>query len=188
MTLLPTGAGEPRALAKNDINCSQAAWFPDGRRILISGNEPGHGSRLFVQDIPDGKPRAITPEGVNFLFHAVAPDGKSVVATGPDRRVAIYPVEPGEPRVVPGMEPDEIPIRWRADGRSLFVFRTSEPPLRVDIVEVEAGRRTLWKEIRPPDPSGVEQTGPIQIAADEASYVYSYRRGLDDLYLATGLK
>jgi hypothetical protein len=58
----------------------------------------------------------------------------------------------------------------------------------VDIVDVESGRRTLWKEIRPPDPSGVEQVGPIQIAPDEISYVYSYRRALDDLYLATGLK
>ena len=187
-TLLPTGAGEPKVLAKTGLNCRTAAWFPDGRRILITGNEPGRGSRLFIQDIPDGKPRAITPEGVSFFFHAVAPDGKSVVATGADRRVAIYPVEPGEPRAVPGMEPDEIAIRWRADGRSILVFRTSAPQLRVDIVDVESGRRTLWKEIRPPDPSGVEQVGPIQIAPDESSYVYSYRRALDELYLATGMK
>ena len=110
------------------------------------------------------------------------------MATGTDRRVAIYPIEPGEPRPVPGMEPDEIPIRWRVDGRSLLVYRPSTPPLRVDIIEVASGRRTLWKELWPPDPSGVEQIGPIQIAPDENSYVYSYRRALDDLYLATGMK
>jgi Tol biopolymer transport system component/predicted Ser/Thr protein kinase len=187
-TLLPTGAGEPKLLPKSGVNCQAATWFPDGRRILISGNEPGHGSRLFVQDIPDGKPRAITPEGVNFIFHAVAPDGKSAVATGADRRIAIYPIEPGEPRAVPGMELDDIPLRWTADGNSLFVYRPSAPPLRIDTVDVKTGRRTLWKEIRPPDPSGVEQVGPIQIAPDETSYVYSYRRALDELYLATGLK
>ncbi|HXM78948.1 MAG TPA: hypothetical protein VOA00_06935, partial [Thermoanaerobaculia bacterium] len=188
-TLLPTGAGEPKVLPKTAINCQSATWFPDGRRILISGNEPGRGSRLFVQDIADGRPRAITPEGVSFLFsHAIAPDGKSVVATGTDRRVAIYPIEPGEPRAVPGMEPDDIPLRWRADGSSLFVFRPSAPPGRVDIVDVTTGRRTPWKEMRPPDPSGVEQVGPMVIAPDEISYVYSYRRGLDALYLATGLR
>ena len=187
-TLLPTGAGEPRVLPKTGINCQSATWFPDGRRILISGNEPGHGSRLFVQDISGGKPRAITPEGVHFLFQAVAPDGKSVVATGRDRRVAIYPIEPGEPLAVPGMEPDDIPLRWTADATSIFVYRPSAPPLRVDTVDVKTGRRTLWKEIRPPDPSGVEQVGPIRIAPDESSYVYSYRRALDELYLATGLK
>jgi len=187
-TLLPTGAGEPKQLPRSGINCQAATWLPDGRRILISGNEPGHGSRLFVQDIPDGRPRAITPEGVSFLFHVVSPDGKSVVATGTDRRIAIYPTEPGEPRAVAGLEPDDIPLRWTADGASIFVYRPSAPPLRVEKVDVKTGRRSLWKELRPPDPSGVEQVGPIQIAPNETSYVYSYRRALDELYLATGLR
>jgi len=55
-------------------------------------------------------------------------------------------------------------------------------------VDVKTGRRTLWKELRPPDPSGVEQVGPIVISPNEASYVYSYRRALGELYLATGLR
>ena len=186
--LLPTGAGEPKPLAKSDIYGQAATWFPDGRRILISGNEPGRGSRLFIQDIPDGKPRAITPEGVSFRFQVVSPDGKSVVATGTDGRIAIYPIEPGEPHAVPGMEPDDIPLRWTADGASVFVYRPSALPLRVEKVDVKTGRRTLWKELRPPDPSGVEQVGPIQIAPDDTSYVYSYRRALDELYLATGMR
>jgi eukaryotic-like serine/threonine-protein kinase len=188
VTLLPTGAGESKPLPKTGVKCQAAAWFPDGRRILITGSEPGHASRLFVQDIPDGTPRAITPEGVSTRFHAVSPDGKSIVATGPDRRILIYPSEPGEPRAVPGLESDDIPIRWTADGASIFVYRTTAPPLRVEKVDVKMGRRTLWKEVRPPDPSGVEQVGPMQIAPDETSYVYSYRRMLDDLYLATGLR
>ncbi|HMA18605.1 MAG TPA: protein kinase [Thermoanaerobaculia bacterium] len=186
--LLPTGAGEPRPLPKTDILIGAATWFPDGRRILFSGNEPGRGSRLFVQDVPNGKPRPITPEGVGIRFDVVSPDGKWVVATGTDRRIALYPTEPGEPRVVPGTEPDDIPLRWTADGGSIFVYRPSAPPLRVEKVDVKTGRRTLWKEIRPPDPSGVEQVGPVQITPDETSYVYSYRRALDELYLATGLR
>jgi Tol biopolymer transport system component/predicted Ser/Thr protein kinase len=188
VVLLPTGAGEPRPLPKIDLNYQVASWFPDGRRIVISGNEPGRGSRLFVQDISGGKPRPITPEGVDIRFNVVSPDGKSIVATGPDRRLALYPVEPGEPRVLPGVEPGEVPLRWSADGSAIFVYRPSGPPLRVDKLDVKTGRRTLWKEIRPPDPSGVEQVGPVQIAPDEASYVYSYRRALDELYLATGLR
>lgn len=188
LTLLPTGAGEPKLLAKSNLNIQSSTWFPDARRILISGNEPGHGSRLFVQDIPDGKPRAITPEGVSFLFSTLSPDGKSIVATGPDRRVAIYPTEPGEPRPVPGLEPEDTPLGWSKDGNSIFVYRPSAPPLRVELVDVKTGQRTLWKEIRPPDPSGVDQVGPIVIARDQTSYVYSYRRALDDLYLATGMR
>jgi Tol biopolymer transport system component len=187
-TLLPTGAGEPKPLPRTGINVQSATWIPDGRRILISGNEPGHGSRLFVQDIAGGAPRAITPDGVSFFFQSVSRDGKSVVATGTDGRVAIYPIEPGEPRAVPGMEPADIPLRWAADGSSIFVYRPSAPPLRVELLDVKTGRRALWKEVRSPDPSGVEQVGPMQIAPDGTSYVYSYRRALDELYLATGLR
>jgi hypothetical protein len=55
-------------------------------------------------------------------------------------------------------------------------------------VDVKTGCRTLWKELRPSNPSGVQQVGPIEISPNETSYVYSYRRGLEDLYLATGLR
>jgi Tol biopolymer transport system component len=187
-TLLPVGAGEPKGLPATGLVCEAATWFPDGRRILIMGHEAGRGVRLFVQDISAGKPRAITPEGVRILFHTVSPDGRWIVATGPDRRIFLYPVEPGEPHAVPGLEPEDIPLRWTADGDSLFVYRPSAPPLRVERVNVKTGERTLWKEIRPPDPSGVQQVGPIEISPDEKSYVYSYRRALDELYLATGLR
>ena len=187
-TLLPTGAGEPKELAKSGIAINSATPFPDGRRILISGNEPGHGSRLFVQDISGGEPRAFSPEGVSFIFPTLSPDGKSVLATGPDRRLAIYPIEPGEPRPLLGQEPEDVPLRWTPDGSAIFVYHPSAPPLRVETIDVKTGRRTLWKELRPPDPSGVEQVGPIQIAPDEKSYVYSYRRTLDELYLATGMR
>jgi Tol biopolymer transport system component/predicted Ser/Thr protein kinase len=187
-TLLPTGAGEPQVLPKNGINCQAATWFPDGKRLLISGNEPGHGTRLYVQDIAGGKPKAITPEGVSFIFPTLSPDGKTVAATGPDRRIALYPIDPGEPQPMPGIEADDVPVRWTHDGSALFVYRPSAPPLRVDRIDVRTGRRTLWKELRPPDPSGVDQVGPIVIAPDESSYVFSYRRAIDELYLATGLR
>ena len=38
------------------------------------------------------------------------------------------------------------------------------------------------------DPAGVLQIGPIHISADGGSYVYSYRRQLDELMVVSGLK
>jgi len=42
--LLPTGAGEPRDLTKDNINHSWAHWFPDAKHILFTADEPGGSS------------------------------------------------------------------------------------------------------------------------------------------------
>ena len=136
-----------------------------------------------------GKPRAITPEGFNVSYggRPISPDGRTVTAVGPDRRIRLYPIEGGQPRAVPGALEDEAPIGWTTNGRSLYVGRVALPA-RVYLCDVTTGARTLWKEIVPPDPAGVLAIGPILITPDGKSYVYSYRRILDDLYLVRGLK
>ncbi len=188
IAVVPIGAGETKPLELGSLTCQWANWFPDGKRLLLNATEPGHGFRLYVLDVAGGAPKAISPEGVTIGGQAVSPDGRSVVARGPDGRIAIYPTDPGEPRPVPGLAPGEAAIRFTSDGRSLYVMRFTAPPGLIDVVEIETGRRARWKEFQPPDPSGVEFTGPAVIAADGKSYVYSYRRILGDLYLATGMR
>ncbi len=185
--LLPTGAGEVQTVDIGNLTCQWATWLPDGKGLVFAGNEPGHGARLFVRELSGGKAQPFTPEGVTFNTQAISPDGRSIAARGPDGRYAIYPLQPGEPRPVPGMSPDEIAIRWTADGRSLFVARNGAPPGIIEVLDVATGRRTPWKRFEPPDPTGVEQVGPAVITRDEKAYVYSYRRNLGDLYLATGM-
>ena len=81
-----------------------------------------------------------------------------------------------------------MPIRWTSDGRSVFVQRGQDVPLRVDRIDVATGARRLWKELPPLDPAGVMVGGPIRLSADGEAYVYSYRRVLDDLMVATGAR
>jgi eukaryotic-like serine/threonine-protein kinase len=189
LTLVPTGAGQPRKLQNLGMRPQQSDFFPDGRRILISGSEPGRGLRLYVYDIDGAKAKALTPEGVNTInSDPVAPDGRSAFAFGPDRRLMIYPTEPGEPRAVPGFQAEDVPIRWTSDGRAIWVFKPNEVPTKIYGLDVTTGERTLWKELTPPDPAGVLQIGPIQMTPDGKSYVYSYRRTLDELFLVEGLK
>ena len=88
------------------------------------------------------------------LFHGTSPDGRFVAAGGADRRVALYPVEGGQPRPIPGLEPDDQALRWTPDGRALYVWRASAPPGHIDLVEVATGKRTLWQELRPPTRPG----------------------------------
>jgi hypothetical protein len=188
LILLPTGPAAPRPLGKPGLNYQWARFFPDGHRLLATANEPGRGPRLFVQEVSGGKPRAISPEGVTAFGSPISPDGRSVAATGPDRRIAIYSVEPSEPKPIPGLEPDEVPILWTPDSRALYTWKPSEMPARVFTVDVTTGRRELWKEILPPDPAGILGIWPILITSDGKSYAYSYRRVLGDLFVADGLK
>ncbi len=188
--LLPTKAGEPRLLIQDAISHFTARWFSDGKRILISGNEPGHGVRLYVQDIAGGKPEAITTEGVVSLRdqRPLSPDDKLAAAIGPDQRGYLYPIAGGEPRPIPGFTAADAPIAWSADGRKLYMFRYGEFPARVYLLDVENNQKKLVKQLMPKDPVGVNIIFPILVTPDGKSYVYGYRRILSDLYLVEGLK
>jgi eukaryotic-like serine/threonine-protein kinase len=186
--LLSTGPGDPRPLPGHNIVHGSACWFSDGRRILVSGTETNHGSRLYVQDIDVDKITAVTPEGTNGLSFALAPDGSSVAAIGPDDKGYLFPIPSGDPQLIKGLQPGEVPVAWTTDGHSLYVYRGGDLPSKVYRLEVATGNRTLWKELMPPDPSGVEFVGPVLPTPDGKSYVYGYRRLLSDLYLVEGLK
>jgi eukaryotic-like serine/threonine-protein kinase len=186
--LLPTKAGEPKLLTNDAISHFSGRWFPDGKRILFSGNEPGHGVRLYVQDLAARNPRAITPEGTLEFAYALSPDGKVVAAIGPDQRGYLYPVAGGEPRPIPGFAAGDRPITWSADGRGLYMYRYGGLPAKVYRLEVETGQRKLWKQLVPSNPAGVDVIEPILETPDGKSYAYSHRRSLSALYWVEGLK
>jgi Tol biopolymer transport system component len=185
--VLPTGAGEERALTHDDINHLYARWFPDAKRILFAGHEPGKGVRLYVQDLEGGRPRAITPEGMSLYF-AISLDGRTVAAAGADHRIALYPTQGGDARQIPGVEPGVLPIQWTSDGHSLFVFRSATTSALVFRLDPATGRKQLWKELKPADPAGISRVLRPLITPDGKAYAYSYGRMQSELYLAEGLK
>jgi len=187
MLLLPTGVGEAKPLFQDSINHLEGRWLPDGRSLVFSGNEPGHGFRFYVESVEQGKPQAISPEGVNPSV-LVSPNGDFVASVGPDGKLYLYPVKGGEPVLVRGAEPDEIPTGWTADGRSIYVYRFGEIPARVFQLDFSSGQRKAWKELVPSDAAGIDTIRGVEIAADGKSYVYGYVRTLSDLYLVEGLK
>ena len=111
-SLLPTGAGEPRDLTKDNVNHSWAHWFPDGKRILFSADEPGKGVRFYVYELASGKSQAISQEGVNGTAFALSPDSQQIAAIGPDQKGYLYPVAGGDPHLIAGINPGEQPITW----------------------------------------------------------------------------
>jgi Tol biopolymer transport system component len=190
LVLLPTGAGETKTLRYPAIESIVTALaFPDSRRVLLLASQKGRAARLYVGDLKGGGPRPITPEGVSSEGISISPDGKDVTAVGPDGTALLYPVD-GEAsaRPIPGLSAEEIPIRFAADGRSLFVSRQDEIPTRVFRLSLATGKRELWKELALSDRAGLDPISTIRMTPDGKYYAYSYSRYLCDLYLVDGLK
>ncbi|HXY52744.1 MAG TPA: protein kinase [Terriglobales bacterium] len=187
LMLQPTGVGEASPLSHDSINHLWARWLPDGKHIVFSGNEPGHGFRFYLESPEEGKPHPISPEGVNPSV-VISPKGDYVASVGPDHKTYLYPVHGGEPMLVPGTQSDEAPTGWSADGRSVYVFRFGEIPAKVSQVELSTGKRKLWKELVPADAAGIDTIRGITLTPDVRAYVYGYIRTLSDLYLVEGLK
>jgi len=186
--LLPTGVGQPRPLDTGRLNLLEGAFLPDGRRIVLAANEPGHGPRVFVMDAGGGTPRAFSEEGITD-GGAISPDGKSVALCGPDRVAKIYPVDGSGARRVSGVEPNDVPIQWSSDGKSLYLLRRGEIPARIKRLDLATGKKELWKELMPADRAGLILIESVFVTPDGKSYAYTAARVLSsDLYLATGLK
>ena len=187
IVLLPTGVGDAKPLSQDSLNHVRVRWLADGKQLVFSGNESGHGLRLYVQSVEQGKPRAFSPEGTDATF-VPAPNGETVAAIGPDHKLYAYPVSGGAPRQVPGVQAGEAPIGWSSDGRTLFVYGYGELPARVVEVDVSTGQRKAWKELNPADAAGIDTISGVLMTSDAKSYVYGYIRTLCDLYLVEGLK
>ena len=187
-TLMPTGAGESHALTHDNINRSIAHWSPDGKRFVFAGTAPGQGQRLYVQNVDGSDARPISPEGVNPSLFAISPDGKSVAAVGPDQKGYIYPIDGGESKLIPGLEPYEGPIGWCDDGQSLFVYHLGELPAKIFRLNIGSGKKQFVRQLMPPDLSGVTDISAIFITPDGRGYVYEYGRTLSDLYLVSDIK
>ena len=185
LMLLPTGAGEARSISGGGIHHERVEWFPDGERLLLTGNEPNKPSRTFLQDLHGGKPTPITPEGM--IGSGVSPDQKyvTVAAAG---KLSLFPIQRGEPKILADLETLESVIRWSGDGRFLFLRKLEEPALlKISKLEVATGRKEIWKELKIPDPVGV-QMREVVLTPDGNSYAYSFQRDIATLYLVTGLR
>jgi hypothetical protein len=185
--VLPTGVGEPRTVPVGGLTIHWGAWHPDGRRMLIAGNRKGEAVRMYVLDPDGGSMRAVTPPGVPTLDCLTSPDGQWVVAPGVDAVCALYPLEDGEPRSIPGIERWDRPCHWSRDLRHLYVYKRGQLPARIERLDLETGERAPWRELMPADPAGVMAVGPVRITPDLNSYFYSYVRVLSDLYMVEGL-
>ena len=90
--------------------------------------------------------------------------------------------------MIADLQPGDWPIAWSEDGRWLYTYRFGELPATVSQFELATGRKTRWKQLMPPEPSGVGIVSPILVTPDGKSYAYGFVRTISDLYVVEGLR
>jgi hypothetical protein len=147
---------------------------------------------MYIQDIPGGAPRAVTPvisiERNHFEGHNLSLDGQTFFSRDLGDRGGLYPIAGGEPRLIPGWSPEDIWVAWDADGRSVYVYhddKTSAPLYRL---ELATGKRELIATLVPSDAAGVTTIVSVRMTADGKTYGYSFSRELSDLFLVDGVR
>jgi hypothetical protein len=180
-------------LPKGDVKrFGGGAWLSDSKRIVFTGDSGDGNDRGYIQQIPDGLPRAITPVGASLATRAAVRDDNSVLGRVDDTWL-LFPIHGGEPSPVSTLKPGDFPLQWSPDGRYVYTVTTigdvRSPAVDVFRIEFTTGARVIWKTLTPSDPVGVEAVGTsVVITPDAQSYCYSYMRRLGDLFIVDGLK
>jgi eukaryotic-like serine/threonine-protein kinase len=187
LVLLPTGPGQPLTVPAVPYRIRWAGLFPDGKQILVSGSKAGEPNRFYVQPIGGTEMRPVGPPSPRGNAEAISPDGKTLALLDSDGKLALYPVDGGTPRTIPGVEAGYGPLTWSEDGRSLYLWRPGIPA-QIFRLEVGTGRTTLVTKLLPTDPTGILTLGPVVITPDGKYYAYSFIRDLGTLYLLKGVQ
>jgi Tol biopolymer transport system component len=187
--LLPTGAGDARAITNDAITHDDARFLADGTRFVFRGAEPGKAPRVWVQSLSGGSPTPITPEGVVGILPT--PDGTRVLARDHGIR-KLYRIDgKGAPEPLKFIDNDaEGIIRFTEDDRAALVVGPRRRDGSVDVVRLDFsnGTRTPVRTIRPvPEAVGTARVGQVLMTPDGAAYVQGYGVTQSDLFLLKGI-
>jgi Tol biopolymer transport system component len=182
--LMPTGPGE---VVKSKM---VVGWLAGTRNYLVLEKSPGKGIRLEAWDAATNTQRPVSPNGMpdSDDFPLVSSDGRQFLTTGPDGERHIYSIDGGEPKPVTGLTHHDRVVAWRADGRSVYIttHRNENRTIPVSIVDLDTGKRTPWREIKPIVP--VDEAGSLRITPDGKAYAYNFTYLRSELFVAEGIR
>jgi WD40 repeat protein len=187
LSVVPTGAGEARRLTHDNIDYGVVRFLPNGKQLLASGIEVGHGTRDYLIDLGSGDAKPLTPEGVSGVCNS--PDGRKVAVMGPDGKWGYWPLDGGGLHPIPGLDSKFNIIGWTPDGGSVYAIsresRASGGAAKIFRVDTTTGKIEFWKAFGANVPGGV---GTPQLPNDPTAYAFGYTQVQSEAYVVKGLK
>jgi hypothetical protein len=182
--LVPTAAGTPRSLNIDGISQEGRAWLSETNDVYVVAEASDKKRRTFLLNGDKG-PVAVTPAGVSGVG---GPVRNRLLASTDDGALAWYPLAGGEPLPVAARRlPGSGVAGLSGDGRFLFEGESGVPG-RIHRLDLQTGRRTLWKEVGPEDPTGFVLALDFSVSRSGGAYAYAYLHALQDLYLIDNVR
>ncbi len=180
LRLYPTGAGEPMTLNTGPLKTlHRAAFFPDGKRVLVCGGEQSGVVRCYAVDVAGGEPKAVLPAGMSS--RSIAPDGQHALAATPEGVVVLFNFSDQRTQPVAINDASDV-VGWTSDGRSVYVYSRTIPS-RLERVDIASGKRTLLRELAPPDRAGAMLLTGVAVTPDATAYAYGYWKRFSKLFV-----
>jgi hypothetical protein len=158
--------------------------LPDGERLLLLAQEPGHGVRLYSKYL-DGRPALpLSPEGLSRQHLEVSSDGARVAVVDAKDRIVIYPSTGGPAAELAEVGAGHWPIGWRGNEELLVVPRVGGL-LQIDTFDLATRKRASFKKVDPAIPGTIF----AKVLASSGGRFIAYEPAVDKthLYLATGV-
>jgi hypothetical protein len=137
-----------------------AAFFPDGKRLLITTKATGQVTESAVEDLDSGAVRSFGKPGRHLpvsgfrLFPGPSPDGRFSIETDGTNHYWLQPIDGGEAKEISGVRPAERIIGWRGDSNNLLLSDPTGADTEVYDLNLATGTRTLWVRFSPPEKLG----------------------------------
>jgi hypothetical protein len=157
----------------------RGAFFPDGKRVLICGGEQSGALQCYAVDVAGGQPKAVLPEGMSS--RTIAPDGEHALATAKDGTVVLFNFSTQRTEPVAIKDAGDV-VGWTSDAQSVYVYSRTIPS-RLERVDIMSGKRTLLRELAPPDRAGVMLLTGIAVTPDATAYAYAYWKRFSKLFV-----
>jgi len=188
LTILSTGAGQARPLKTGGVEPRGCAFFlPGGRDVVFNGRRGSGPVRAQRLAFDAGDVRPLGPEGSTIALGVFSPRGDRVILVDGSGQPFVLEIGSSQVRPLAGVAPHETVLQW-SEGGELVVRRRDRTPARLDLVDVETGRRRPFKTLEPDDRAGIIAIEEVVVTRDLATYAYSFSRVLaSSLHVVEGL-
>ena len=191
LTALPTGVGQPRAIATHGLEIIWARWIPGKpNEVLAMGRTPGVDAfRLYRLPGDGSKPVLVSKTPVTRKSYLqVSSDGLWAAASTEDLRLVIISLRDGATFPVPRTPQSTTPWSWSPEGQLWVTEEDGRGATRLLRLEPRTGDVLEERPVRPAERGSANTIRMLAMTPDGKKLAFTYDRSVSSLFIVRGLE